>query len=230
MSSFYQTHPTTCAPDDYWGQVRRTVNGQPIPDEQIELIVESMREALQLESTDRLLDLCCGNGALSSRWFAQCAGGLGVDDSEPLIQVALADFAKPPREEYLLASVLDFARTPEEFGDVGGIEKAICFASLQYLPRERVRLWLADLRRGMPKLKRLVIGNLPDRERVDAFAEAGAELPLDDPDSALGCWWRPDELKLLADRAGYRCRIQTPPDSFYAAHYRFDAILEPVAV
>ncbi len=230
MPSFYQTHPATCAPDDYWGQVRRTVNGQPISAEQIELIVESMGEALELGSTDRLLDLCCGNGALTSRWFARCAGGIGVDNSEPLIQVAQADFAKPPREQYLLASVLDFARAPGGFGDVNEIEKAICFASVQYLPRELVRIWLADLRRSMPKLRRLVLGNLPDRERIGGFAKQGTELPLDDPESALGCWWSQEELTLLAQRAGYRCHIQAPPEAFYAAHYRFDAILEPLPI
>lgn len=230
MPNFYESHPKSCAPDDYWGQVGRTLDGKPLPKEQIELIVSSMAQALELDPDDRLLDLCCGNGALSTRWFADCAGGLGVDMSTPLMEVALRDFARPDREEYLLASVLDFAQDPARFGAHGSFDKGICFGSLQYLERDHVRLWLADLRRSFPGLRRLVLGNVPDRAQVKAFARDGVVMPLDDPESALGCWWDRDELAIIADRAGFVCRTQTPPAAFYASHYRFDAILDSMEI
>lgn len=220
--SVYQTHPQTCAADDYWGQVRRTVDGRPVPEAQIDLIVEGMAAALELGPDERLLDLCCGNGAMTTRWFARCAGGLGVDFSEFLVGVARARFSRGAHEAYHLASVLDFARDPAGFGP---FDKAVCYGSLQYLQRADVATLLADLRRGLPGLERFVLGNVPDRERVAAFARPGVDVPLDDPASAIGCWWSPDELREVAAAAGWELEVRRMPSEFYAAHYRFDAVL-----
>jgi len=226
--NFYQVHPTTCAPDDYWGQVRRTVNGKPIPERQIELIVDSTAENLGLAPDDRLLDLCCGNGALTTRWFARCAGGLGVDFSEPLIQVARSTFSRGPHEAYVLASVLDFAADPTPFGAHLPCDVAVSYGSLQYLPRVAAAQLLADLARTQPSLRRVVLGNVPDRERLEAFRLPGVEIPLDDPDSAIGCWWSVAELSEVAKSAGFALEARHMPDEFYSAHYRFDALLTPL--
>ncbi len=66
--------------DDFWGQIRRTVQGVPVSDDQIALIVDTIREALRLGPDDTLLDIACGNGALSQLLFGSCARYLGVDD------------------------------------------------------------------------------------------------------------------------------------------------------
>ena len=93
LAAIYDEHAKTCDETDFWGQVRRTVNGEPVSDHQIDLIVEEMSAALELNSKDTLLDICCGNGALSTRFFDQCAGGLGVDYSKTLIDIARKHFA-----------------------------------------------------------------------------------------------------------------------------------------
>src|SRR5262245_10350175 len=62
----FKNHPQTCDPDDYWGQVKRTVGGQPVSQEQIDLIVAAVKRGLQLGPEDTLLDICCGNGALTT--------------------------------------------------------------------------------------------------------------------------------------------------------------------
>ncbi len=227
--SFYQTHPLTCAREDHWGQVRRTVNGQPIARRQIELILESVAKALDLQATDRLLDLCCGNGALTTHWFARCRGGLGVDHSEPLIQIARESFCRGAHEQYRLASVLDFAAQPQAAGMEAHFDKAICYGSMQYFERAAVAGWLADLRRNIRGLQRFLIGNLPDRERLAAFRKPGVEVPLNDPHSAIGCWWSATELGEIAHAAGFDCEVLLPNPEFFAAHYRFDALLRPRA-
>ena len=67
--SFYKEHPKTCEPDDFWGQVMRTVNGKPVGEEQIQMIIDSVISTLEITESDVLLDLCCGNGALTDRLF-----------------------------------------------------------------------------------------------------------------------------------------------------------------
>jgi ubiquinone/menaquinone biosynthesis C-methylase UbiE len=99
---FYKEYPKTCDPNDFWGQVKRTVNGKPVSQDQIEMIVQVACNTLNLSKNDRLLDLCCGNGALTRYLFDACSGGLGVDFSEYLIGVARKHFIKSSYEDYLL--------------------------------------------------------------------------------------------------------------------------------
>lgn len=80
------------APEDFWVQVKRTVKGQPVSQDQIDMIVSAMTAALDLSPDDILLDLGCGNGALTTYFFHRCRGGLGVDFSEFLISVARRNF------------------------------------------------------------------------------------------------------------------------------------------
>jgi cyclopropane fatty-acyl-phospholipid synthase-like methyltransferase len=63
----YIEYPKSLPEDDYWGQVRRTVNGKPVAETQIAMIVNAIQLGLELESSDKILDIACGNGALSSR-------------------------------------------------------------------------------------------------------------------------------------------------------------------
>ena len=88
----YDENARTRAADDFWGQVKRTVHGVPVSDEQIKMIVDTIRSALDLKPDDTLLDIACGNGALSHLLFDSCSGCLGVDLSEHLISVAKANF------------------------------------------------------------------------------------------------------------------------------------------
>ncbi len=73
----YDTHAGTRPRDDFWGQVRRTVHGRHATEAQVGMIVGAAADLLALEVGDRLLDLGCGNGALSRPLFDRCAGGVG---------------------------------------------------------------------------------------------------------------------------------------------------------
>ena len=106
--NFYKEHPKTCSPDDFWGQVKRTVNGTPVTQDQIDMIVDAVIKQLHLDLEDTLLDLCCGNGALSTLFFKYCKGGLGVDFSEYLISIANRNFALPPDQTYILQDAIAF--------------------------------------------------------------------------------------------------------------------------
>ena len=184
---FYKEFPKTCAADDFWGQVRRTVNGKPVGEEQIAMIVDAVRAGLDLGAADYLLDLCCGNGALTTRILAHCSGGVGVDFSAVLIEVAQANFARPGRDEYLLEDVEAFVNNP---AGAGRFTRGLCYGSFQYLPESKARAVLGALRDRFPGIARMFIGNLPDRDRISNFYRDG-EMPegiADDPGSPGGIW------------------------------------------
>ncbi|MFC1819350.1 class I SAM-dependent methyltransferase [Thermodesulfobacteriota bacterium] len=222
--SFYKEHPKTCAPDDFWGQVKRTINGIPVSQEHIDIIVHAVIEGLQLTKEDNLLDLCCGNGALSTIIFRHCNAGVGVDFSKYLISVAQKNFSDAPRETYILSDVIDFCEEPRS-SDI--FSKALCYGSFAYLEHHRAERLLYLLRNNFPNIERVFIGNCPDRGLLSDFVkdrqfEPGTE---DDPDSPIGIWRTKEEFSALATCCGWKISFQKMPDYFYAAHYRYDVIL-----
>ena len=221
---FYKEYPKTCSPDDFWGQVKRTVNGKPVSQDQIDMIVDAIVAGLELNQEDTLLDLCCGNGALSTLLFKHCKSGLGVDFSEYLISIANRYFADPPIQTYILQDVVDFCEnpvTPHKF------TKMVCYGSFSFIENQRVESLLRLLKNNFPNLKRAFIGNYPDKRFIADFygnrrIEPGSE---NDPDSPIGIWRTEEDFISLANQCGWQAMIHKMPSQYYAAHYRYDVIL-----
>ena len=53
----YKDYPKTVPEEDFCGQVRRTVNGKPVPEEQIKMIVDAILAGLALRPEDNCLDI-----------------------------------------------------------------------------------------------------------------------------------------------------------------------------
>jgi hypothetical protein len=224
---FYKEYPKTCEPDDFWGQVKRTVNGKPVTQDQIDMIVQVACNTLNLSKNDRLLDLCCGNGALTRYFFDACSGGLGVDFSEYLINIAKNNFIKRSDEKFLLQDVVEFAKTyeyPKLFS------KAICYGSFMFLPHEAAYDLLYYIRRRFPRISKIFIGNLPDKSKMDHFFSKHAYTPgvENDPGSPIGIWHDEREFILMSKKTGWKTVITRMPPEFYGSHYRYDAILTPL--
>ncbi|MCU1492390.1 MAG: Methyltransferase domain [Acidimicrobiaceae bacterium] len=228
MNSFsksdYEYYPRTLPSEDFWGQVRRTVNGQPVSEEQILMIVDSVKQGVRFEDGDVVLDLACGNGALSRYFFDSCSALLGVDRSEYLISVAKQHFEKVPRYTFLHRDAADYVMTEEE---PERITKAICYGSFSFFSRDDGETVLAGLHDRFVNLRRVFIGNLPDRDRSQLFygdAAPGAEL--DDHSAQIGIWRTKEQFEQLGHKTGWKLTFGEMPDGFYARHYRYDALLE----
>jgi SAM-dependent methyltransferase len=222
--SFYKEHPKSCSPDDFWGQVKRTVNGKPVSQDQIDMIVDAVVKGLDLSRHDTLLDLCCGNGALSTLLFKHCNGGLGVDFSEYLISIANKNFSDPPNQTYICQDAIGFCEkpvTPYNFS------KMVCYGSFSYLEQDRVEMLLCLLKTKFPKLHRIFIGNCPDKNLLADFYGEQSFTPgvENDPDSPIGIWRTQEEFISLAKGCGWQATIHRMPTLYYAAHYRYDVIL-----
>ena len=223
--SDYKEYPKTLPPDDFWGQVRRTVYGKPVSDDQIQLMVEAIRHGLDFQVDDYLLDLACGNGALSHLLFDSFSKFLGVDNSEYLISVGLANFAKPPNFDFLVSGAAEYVReeqNPKRF------TKALCYGSFSFFTAPDARSVLEGLSSRFTEIKTLYIGNLPDKDRAHLFYPQGKDYAseLSDHASQIGIWRNRRELEQLAADTGWSIRFHLMPPHFFAAKYRFDAILE----
>lgn len=223
MESDFKDHPKTVGRHDYWAQVKRTVDGRPVTDDQIRLIVDTIADRLELAADDCLLDLGCGNGALSAQLFDRIAGYLGIDFSDYLIGIANADFARPPAFRF---AVDDIAGYLGREGEPGRFTKVLCYGCFSYLPEEAARRSLDTLAARFPNVRRVFIGNLPDRELQARFYRDPVDpAVLADPESKIGIWRSRAEFAGLAAATGWRAEFSAMPEGFYAAHYRYDATL-----
>ncbi len=215
----YDTHARTRPRDDLWGQVRRTVRGQPVAASQIDMIVAVIRRQLALETGDTVLDLACGNGALTARLQPHVAASLGVDISGYLVDVACERFASGVHD-FHHQDAADFVRSerrPARF------TKALCYGSLSYFDDAAVRRMLHGLHARFPSLDRIFLGNLPDPSRAELFYH-GAIPDLRQPRSDIGAWRSPAHLANLAG-PGWDVRTSVMEPRFFASHYRYDALL-----
>ena len=90
VRSLYERHARSCDSMDFQGHVMRVTMDQ----DQMALMVEGIGRGLDIGPEDILLDLCCGNGAVTDPVFARCRGGLGIDFTPYLIEVAKINFEK----------------------------------------------------------------------------------------------------------------------------------------
>ncbi|MBW8028554.1 MAG: methyltransferase domain-containing protein [Ferrovum sp.] len=219
----YDEYARTRPPDDFWGQVLRTVQGVPVPEDQIERIVAAICTGLNFEPEDVLLDIACGNGALSQRLFGRCAGFLGVDLSQHLISVARTNFEKLPNFGFLEVGAGDYVTTetsPKRF------TKVLCYGSFQYLSENEAIQVLRTLYEKFTRVRRCFIGNLPDRDHAaDFYKRTPGRNELSNHETATGCWRTRQEFEYLVRQSGWKVSFSTMPPEFYASYYRYDALL-----
>ncbi|HXC37240.1 MAG TPA: class I SAM-dependent methyltransferase [Candidatus Acidoferrales bacterium] len=226
--SDYKEYPKTLDPDDLWGQVRRTVDGKPVSDAQIALIVAAVRDGLQFSKEDVVLDLACGNGALSSYFFDDCRSLHGVDYSPYLIEIATKRFQVPEKSTFMVDDAVHYIQIEP---DPGRFTKALCYGSFAYFTESDARQVLRGLRNRFGNVSRLFIGNLPDRDRAHLFypPEKDYTSELKDHAAQIGIWRSEAEFYTLAADEGWDLTSTLMPPEYFAAHYRFDALLTPKA-
>lgn len=164
----FDAHARSVAIDAYWNQVRRTVNGVPIDEAQIALTVDAIITGLSLVRDDVVLDLCCGNGALSSYLFDKCAQLVGVDISPYLIEIAQKHFARPPNYCFQVKDVVSYL---EKERDISIFTKVLIYSGLQYFSRGDAVMALKALNSRFSRVTKVFIGDLPNKRRADRFIE-----------------------------------------------------------
>ena len=223
--SDYKEYPKTLPPDDFWGQVRRTIFGRRITEEEIGVMVDAIIRGLDLQPGDVVLDLASGNGALSSRLYPHCRSLLGVDNSAYLIEVARANFEHPPQYTFLLDDAAHYVAWEP---DPTRFTKVLCYGSFSFFSGTDASNVLEALGGRFANVSRVFIGNLPDRDRAGRFFPKGMdyEAEMDDHASQCGTWRSEAQLHELASAAGWSSRVSLMPAGFFNAHYRFDLVLD----
>ena len=219
----YKESSKQFARDNFWAQVKRTVNGQPISEQEINLIIDQITRVMQFSPQSHLLDLGCGNGALAARLFPQLAGYTGVDYSAYLLGIANEYFKPRLNIEYIEEDVRTFSahHIPTETFD-----KVLIYGCMSYFRREEFAVLLRNLSQRFPRVTTVFVGNIPDIKSAPDFFAARqlAHYELDNPQTPIGIWWAQEEVLQLGADTGFAAQCLRMPPDFYGHRYRFDAI------
>jgi SAM-dependent methyltransferase len=188
----YDARARSVKADAFWKQVRRTVNGEPVTEVQIMLIVNAIVSGLSLVPTDVVLDLACGNGALSSYLFDKCAGLVGIDISPYLIEIAPKNFARSPNYRFCAEDAVSYLMHER---DTSIFTKGLIYGAFQYFARDDAVAMLKALKERFSGVQKVFIGNVPNRRRVDRFFGelSPTEAELNDHEARIGVWYRPSK-------------------------------------
>jgi SAM-dependent methyltransferase len=215
----YTERPKQFGREEFWQQVRRTLNGKPIEEAQIQLIVDQIVGALALRAGDLVLDIGCGNGALSVRLEPYVGRLVGVDYSDYLIGVA-REFFRSDRLAF------EIGRIEEMIGGglFDGFGKALLYGVSSYLEDallESLVAWYFKTGGGT-----MFIGNVRDRTCAEEFyRRVPAPAELDDTTSSIGKWRHREWFETLAARHSLHIRFLKMPGDFYLSKYYYDVLL-----
>jgi cyclopropane fatty-acyl-phospholipid synthase-like methyltransferase len=220
----YDAHARTCAADDFFGQICRTVQGKPVSDDQLQILIAAIKSGLVLKPNDVLLELACGNGAVSQFFFDSCQGYLGVDISEHLVSIAKKNFEVLPHYQFAVQSAVEYVRQeqrPERF------TKILCCAGFQYFPDEDADEVLSSAFKIFSNVQTIFIGSLPDKDRAGLFykSKQPSTEELLDCSTAIGIWRTKEEFEKLAVNAGWTVEFPNMHEEYYASYYRYNALL-----
>lgn len=227
MSEYlHKEYPKTVGRTEFWKQIKRTVNGREVSQEDISNIIFQIKKELELTYKDNLLDLGCGNGALASNFFKYLNKYVGVDFSDYLIEVA-NEFFWNKNCVFIKNSIQDYL---DEIDTDDQINKVLIYGCASYLSREDLKVSLSKIHKKFNKLEKIFIGNIPNLKCAKQFFLQRNILEYDTEDnkSLIGIWWSTKGLSKLVNDIGYEARILYMPKSFYSYNYRFDILLKKI--
>ena len=219
---YWATQPKTVGETEFHRQVGNTISGRTYADAEFGPIVSGLVGLLNLDATDILLDLCCGNGYLTARLAPYCRRIVGVDFSPVLLDIA-RKYHQPSNVTYQSGDVLALdVLSPSD----GRFTKVLMNAALQHVRPRDFRTLLERIRRCCPAATVIVIACVPDQERKWSFYDSPRRrlrylAQLVRGSSPMGSWWRRGHIEATCRALGLTCTLSTSVDR-PVAHYRFD--------
>ena len=223
----YATYPLTIGRTDYLAQVGHTVNGKPISDEQFRWIISRIKALLDVQPSDHLLDLCCGNGLITRELAADVEHVTGVDFSEPLLAIAAQDH-RPANVSYELANVLDLQRAP--LRNSRRFDKIVMYGALQHFKKKELELILENIAAVSADKKAILLGFVPNKAKKWSFYDSPRRKLAHFIHRArgldrMGTWWEAEYIRAVCKENRLRCGFHRLDPMLHASRYRFDVLI-----
>lgn len=225
----YTELPAKYDETDFLRQVGKTINGQPIDHAQLFAQLADIQKALDLGHLDRLLDMCCGNGVLTAKLSERCQSVVGIDFSEPLIEIANRH-NRPENVRYFCLSALDpkIANTTAH-----PFTKVYMYEALQHFEEDQLHDLLFLIRGIATADATIFIGGIPDNEKVWNFYDTDDRRRdywqrKRENREAIGTWWKRDYISDACRSCRFDVEFLNQDPVLSSARYRFDVRLQPL--
>ena len=203
-------------------QVDMTVNGKEVDDVQINLRSNSIINNLSLQSSDILLDICCGNGIITQKISRYVSFIYAIDFSEELIKVAKSTNTAN-NINYILGNAVNMYY--DEFTKVNKVCMQSC---LQYLtPQEFYKLL-----HNLSVLNNIIvyISNIPDKEKIWDYYNTDEKKAFyfqreKDGKPHIGTWWNKKDIEKIITNNGFKFKFLSINKNMNTSYYRFDVLL-----
>jgi len=226
MSEYWKSHYNNNADkfaDSPLKQVDRTINGIEMGDDQLQITIDSVRQVLQLERDDRIVDLCCGNGLITHALAPIVQAAVGVDFSDKLIEHANRTSAAP-NLRYLVADVTTLSHS-----FYAETTKVYMRDSVSCLDTESL-LKVLDGLKGAPNISAIFIAGVPDACKLNVYYDDDRKMTYyKERELAgkphIGNWWSRAEMNNLVEKAGLKLDILDQHPALASAFYRYDCLI-----
>lgn len=220
--------------DELFVQVGKTISRQPIPRDMFSSMVERIIDRLQLDATDHLLDMCCGNGLISFE-LARIAGHVtAIDFAEHMIKAA-KKFKSLPNIAYYVGDVSSPVADMADRAIMGGGSipgKYLMNDALAYFDPKALGTIVENIciaKDGQPF--RFLLTGIPNIALKWNFYDTperrlrhSESLRIgDDTNDGLGRWWDATEIESICTKLGLNFSIENQPDTI--SNYRMDTLI-----
>ncbi len=221
---YWTTNPKTVGETEYQKQVDSTINGEPYPDWQFQLMVSEICNLLELEKDDVVLDLCCGNGLITIELAKKCREVVGIDFSEPLLEVANRDH-RPAKVNYQHINVLNLDKMPQIAS--GPFNKVLMHSGLQFFRKRGLIIILRNILSLTDEGGIILLGNIPDSRKKWKFYNTHQRqrvylLRKIIGRDAIGTWWGENFIRETCKQLNLQCEFYEQSKELHTSHYRFD--------
>ncbi len=224
--NFWVAYPEKAGDTQYFEQVGKTIHGVPISPQQYDSLIDDVEKMLALNEHDHVLDLCCGNGLITSEIAKKCSNVVGVDFSEVLIRRAKEN-KQSPNIEYLQMDARKIRNLSDEYQ--GYFTKVLWYEALAFFDKKDLREILDAIKTITTNDALILIGSVLDAERKwNFFNTLGRKfnyivnIVLLGREVGLGKWWKRKEIEETCNQLGFKYEFHYQNKILHTAHYRID--------
>lgn len=191
------------------------------------LTVNRISRILEITREDSILDVCCGNGLLTSQIAKKCAHIVGVDQSIKLLEVAKKG-SNDMNIEYVNGSALALGKLLEG----RKFDKIYMQFSFQYFEkRNQGKKVIAEMLKCLKPNGKIFLGDVPECDKFDEFYNTPIKKLRFYKDKLLrknemGKFWKVSAIDEICKDNNVKGSVLEQPQECPYSHYRFDYLIE----
>jgi len=218
--NFWKKHAKDSKNEDSQLQVLRTFNKKPIDKKKWELTLINIEQNLNIQSSDIILDLGCGNGLISEYLSKRCKSVTAVDISQELINEI--DIKKYKNIKPIVKDIRKIEFKKNSFS------KIIIYAGIQYLDYKETINIFESILKWLKSEGIFFIGDIPDSDRLWCFFNTKEREKvffnsIKNNSPIVGTWFKKTFLLKLANYCGFNdARIISQHKNMIYSHFRYD--------